>query len=199
MSRAATIIGPADHGRRMSLDEFDTAEGAGGYLYELSRGVITVTDVPPPKHLRQQAAIRFQLEKYHIAHPEKIYCIASGSDCKILIAGLESERHPDLAIYTEAPGDEPDVWSTYTPLLAIEIVSPGSEHRDYEEKPEEYLSFGIKEYWIVDEAEDQMLVLTRYRGAWRPRTVRPGELYEPRILPGLSFDLAEVFAQARAK
>jgi hypothetical protein len=37
-----TIIGPADHGRRMSLDEFDTAVGLEGRLYELSRRVIVV-------------------------------------------------------------------------------------------------------------------------------------------------------------
>jgi Uma2 family endonuclease len=196
MSRTATIIGPADHGRRMSLDEFDTAEGAEGYLYELSRGVITVVDVPHPKHNRQQAAVRFQLEKYHVEHPDRIYHINSGSDCKILIAGLESERHPDLAVYTEAPPDEPDVWSTYTPILAIEIISPGSEHRDYVEKREEYLRFGIKEYWIVDAAKDQMLALRRYRGEWRERVVRPVEIYEPRILPGLRFDLAQVFVEA---
>ena len=44
-----------------------------------------------------------------------------------------------------------------------------------------------------------MLVLSRFRGAWRARAVRPGELYELKVLPGLSFDLAQVFAQARAK
>ncbi len=30
------VIGPEDHGRRMSLDEFDQAVGAEGYLYELN-------------------------------------------------------------------------------------------------------------------------------------------------------------------
>jgi len=42
------IVGPADHGRRMTLDEFDTAEGVEGRLYELSRGEVVVTDVPNP-------------------------------------------------------------------------------------------------------------------------------------------------------
>jgi Uma2 family endonuclease len=197
MSRTATIIGPADHGRRMSLDEFDTAEAVEGYLYELSRGVITVVDVPNPRHYRQQVAIRSQLAAYKVAHPGRIYDVASGGDCKILVAGLESERHPDLAVYTDEPSDDPEVWSTYVPLLVVEIVSSGSTHRDYEEKREEYLRFGVKEYWIVDEARDQMLALRRYRGEWRERVVRPGEVYEPRILPGLRFDLAQVFAQGR--
>jgi hypothetical protein len=62
MSRTTTrIIGPSDYGRLMSLDEFDLAEGRDGSPYELSRGVITVVDVPGPRHLAQVNAIRRRL------------------------------------------------------------------------------------------------------------------------------------------
>jgi Uma2 family endonuclease len=40
-------------------------------------------------------------------------------------------------------------------------VSPGSEVRDYEEKPEEYLAFGVREYWIFDADKETILVLVR--------------------------------------
>ena len=36
------------------------------------------------------------------------------------------------------------------PDLAIEIVSPDSIHRDYEEKRRQYDEAGVKEYWIID-------------------------------------------------
>ncbi len=94
MSRTLTKIGPEDHGRRMSLDEFDQAEGREGYLYELSRGVITVTDVPAPRHLAQVNALKRQIHAYDLAHPDRIHTIASGSECKILLAALESEPPP---------------------------------------------------------------------------------------------------------
>jgi hypothetical protein len=58
MPKTAIKIGPHDRGRRMSLEDFDHAEGQEGYLYELSRGVITVMDVPNPRHLAQVNAIR---------------------------------------------------------------------------------------------------------------------------------------------
>jgi Uma2 family endonuclease len=196
MSRAATIIGPGDHGRRMSLDEFDAAEPVAGRIYELGRGVIIVVDVPNPRHFRIVNAIRLQLTAYQLAHPDKVDAIAGGGECKILVSGLESERHPDIAAYADPPPDDADVWSTYVPLLIVEVVSPGSEHRDYVEKREEYLSFGVKEYWIVDDAKGQMLALTRFRGQWRDRVVHPGEIYPSKVLPGLDFDLAKVFAAA---
>src|SRR4051812_42768201 len=106
MATAAVKIGPEDHGKRMSLDEFDHAEVQEGYLYELGRGVIVVSDVPRPKHMAIVLAIRNQLVLYQAAHPDTIYAIASGSECKILLSNVQSERHPDVSIYTTPPPSE---------------------------------------------------------------------------------------------
>jgi hypothetical protein len=46
----AIRIGPADHGRRMSLEEFREAEEEGGYRDELASGVLEVTYVPGQPH-----------------------------------------------------------------------------------------------------------------------------------------------------
>ena len=45
----------------------------------------------------------------------------------------------------------------------VEIVSHGrrAKQRDYEEKREEYLELGIREYWIVDPEERHVVVLNR--------------------------------------
>ena len=167
MLKAAIKVGPADHGRHMSLAEFDHAEVQEGHLYELGRGVIVVSDVPKKRHLFQVLSIRDQLFAYKLAQPGRIQVIASGSECKILVAGYESERHPDLAIYKTLPPEEgDDFWSTWIPELVIEVVSPGSELRDYQEKREEYLAFGVREYWIFDAGKQEMLVLQRVAGRW---------------------------------
>lgn len=198
MSRTTTTtIGPSDHGRLMSLDEFDRAEGREGYRYELSRGVITVVDVPRPRHLALVSAARRQFAAYDLAHPGRIHGLAGGSDCKILIAELDSERHPDLAIYQTSPPEEgEDVWSQWVPEIVIEVVSPSSRRRDYEEKPEEYLRFGVLEYWIIDADERAMLVHRRSRGRWAGRTICPPDLYRTRLLPGFDFACGAVFEAA---
>ena len=46
MATTRIQIGPADHGRQMTLDEFREAEEEPGYRYELARGVLEVTEVP---------------------------------------------------------------------------------------------------------------------------------------------------------
>jgi len=46
MASTAIRIGPADHGRAMTWQQFQDAEEEPGYLYELVRGVLEVTEVP---------------------------------------------------------------------------------------------------------------------------------------------------------
>ena len=43
-------IGPADHGRTMTLEEFLDADVEEGYRYELARGVLEVNEVPNDPH-----------------------------------------------------------------------------------------------------------------------------------------------------
>lgn len=198
MTRAVVRIGPEDHGRRMTLAEFDQAEVREGHVYELGRGVIVVSGVPNPRHFRQFNSIRMQLAAYQLAHPARLYAVAGGGECKVLVTGLESERHPDIAVYRQPPPeDEQEVWSAWVPELVIEIVSPGSEQRDYEEKREEYLRFGVMEYWVVDEARGEVLALRRLGGAWRERVVRPPQRVESHVLRGFALDVEAVFAAAR--
>ena len=196
MIRAVTKkLGPQDHGRRMSLKEFEPIEVQEGYLYELGRGVVVVSDVPKFRHRRQVSAIRKQFMAFDLSNPNRIYEILAGNECKILVDDLESERHPDLSIYLNPPRKEDD-WRSWIPEIVIEVVSLSSEIRDYEEKREEYLAIGIKEYWIVDSDKGEVLVLRRTRGKWVPRTLKAGDMYETKLLPGFKFDCRKVFEAA---
>ena len=197
MQRTATIIGPEDHGRRMSLAEFDHAATEGG-LYELCRGVVTMIDVPGRKHLAVGNALRRQIYAYDTLHPGVIHSIAGGTDCKISITGLESDRHPDLAIYKTPPPEGTDFWSRWVPEIVIEIVSRGGAERDYVEKREEYLQFGVREYWIVDAKRREVLVLSRSDGQWAEQLVTAQEEHSTPILPDFTLRCAALFAAADA-
>src|SRR3712207_5882933 len=99
LRKPTRAIGPEDNGRRMNLDEFDRATGQEGYVYELNKGVIEVTDAPHPTHLAQVQEVRDQLTAYRLAHPNVIHTIAGSNECKILLGPDQSERHPDLSVY----------------------------------------------------------------------------------------------------
>src|SRR5947209_41232 len=133
------VVGPEHDGQRMSLADFDTADGKPGYLYELSRGIITVTDVPDWTHQLQIHEAHLQFSEYRLHRPKQIALMSEGSGCKVLLSALQSERHPDLSIYMEPPPSAANVWATWIAAIVLEVVSEGSEHRDYVLKPEEYL------------------------------------------------------------
>jgi len=191
-----THVGPQDHGRRMDLADFEHATVQEGYLYELGRGIIEVSDVPHPRHGAQVDELRVQMYAYRAANPGKIHRIAAGNECKILLWDLQSERHPDLAIYLKPRPRGDDFWSRWIPEIVVEIVSLSSQTRDYEDKREEYLRFGIKEYWIFDAPAQGLLVLQRVRGKWRETRLHPPEIHRTKLLPGFDLDCAAVFRAA---
>jgi Uma2 family endonuclease len=188
-------IGPADHGRRMSLDQFESAVGQEGFVYELNKGVIDVTNIPDRRHFARMLSVRNQLIAYQLARPEKIHAVSGSFDNKLLIGTEESERHPDISVYLSPMPDVDEIWSVWVPAIAVEIVSESSAVRDYQEKPPEYLAFGVQEYWIVDGFQRRLTVMSRYRGQWREKVVKPtGKPYSTPHLPGFTLDLKAVFA-----
>ncbi len=198
MQQTAVIVGPQDHGRRMSLDDFEHAEVVPGYHYELGRGVIVVSEVPDPEHAARVYAALRQFVLYEASHPGRVREVHRGADCKLFIRDSDSERHPDVAVYvTPPPSRTSTAWHSWVPAVVVEIVSPDSADRDYCEKREDYLAFGVGEYWIIDPARGEMLVLRRVAERWVERTVRPPETYAPPTLPGLEFSIAPVLNAGR--
>jgi Uma2 family endonuclease len=186
MATTTRRIGPADHGRKMTLDEFIEADFEEGWLYELGRGIIDVTEVPGLSHGRTVYRFARLFIVYDIEHPGIIDYQAGGGECRLRLPGMQSDRHPDQAIYLlpPPPGDN-QPWKRWVPSIVVEIVSQGGEDRDYDEKREEYLRIGVTEYWILDPIKRQLLVLQRFGDVWNEVVVLPGSVYGPFLLPGL--------------
>ncbi|MEK7865566.1 MAG: Uma2 family endonuclease [Planctomycetota bacterium] len=193
MIRAKTQVGPEDHGRRMSLEDFAEADGKPGHLYELARGRVVVVDVPGLPHGFVVQNVNEAIRVFRAANPETIYYIASGSDCALRLPGLQSERHPDLAVYLTGPAEEGSPWESWAPDIAIEVVSRGGETRDYEEKREEYLAAGVREYWIVEPRDQTVLVLTRRADVWAEKKLTSSDKLHTYLLPGFEVRVADLF------
>lgn len=96
------------------------------------------------------------------------------------------------------PPDEPDLWAFWVPEIVVEVVSPSSAERDHVEKREDYLAFGVLEYWIIDAARPHVVVLRRSRGAWAERTIGARGSYRTRLLPGFVLSPRPIFQAAHA-
>jgi Uma2 family endonuclease len=195
--RKQVHVSRQDRGRRMSLDDFDTAEAPEGVVLELHNGVIEAIDFPELPEIRQRLAIRDQLIFYGVNHRDVVVAVATQLESKVVIKSMESECHPEISVYlTPAPKlDAP--WSVWIPGIVVEVVSQASVKRDYEIKPAEYLAFGIQEYWIVDGLRKTMTFKSRRRGQWKTTVCKPAQKFTTPLLPEFVLDLKQVFAAAK--
>jgi Uma2 family endonuclease len=186
MATATRQITRADHGERMAFAEFVDADFEGGhFLYELARGVIVVTEIPGINHGRIVMRLARLFMHYDDAHPGVINYQGGGSECRIRLPGMASDRHPDQAIYLLPPPRERKPWMVWVPSIVVEIVSAGGEERDYVEKREEYLRAGVLEYWIIDPGTPQMKVHQRAGDTWIEAVVAAEAVHATHLLPGL--------------
>lgn len=82
------------------------------------------------------------------------------------------------------------------PLLAVEVVSPGQEVRDYRYKRSEYGARGIAEYWIVDPEADRVTVLTRVEGLYEEAQFTGTATIVSAVCPGLTLTANQILSPA---
>ncbi len=131
MATLTRRIGPNDHGQRSTLDEFIEADFEDGWLYELARGVIDVTQVPGPHHGMIVQKLSDVLTVYDLAHPGLIKYRPWGGACRLRLPGMQSDRHPDYTIYLDTSPPGPSPWTRWIPHIVAEVISRGGEDRDY--------------------------------------------------------------------
>jgi Uma2 family endonuclease len=190
----ATLVrlGPADHDRPMTLEEFYAGHYQEGYQYELIDGKLYVSPLPDLPQGRVEHWIFRKLLRYSDAHPEIINFVYG--KCRVFVPGRRDVTHPepDVTAYKDFPLDLPVEelrWQDVSPILVVEVLSEENPDKDLVRNVELYgLVPSIKEYWILDTREDvehpRLLVYRRGRGRkWQTLSYGPRERYTTRLLP----------------
>ena len=193
MATVTTRLGPADHGLRMSLDEFREADAEEGYRYELARGILEVTQVPNDPHGFIVWNLLSALVLYNQARPGVILRAGEASGFRLWLPAMLSGRNPDVAVVLQ--GTPKDRRGRRPPAFVAEVVSPGAEahERDYVTKREEYLRFGCLEYWILDLEQRRVTVLIRDGDTWAEQVFTNGQVATGLALPGFAVPVADLW------
>ena len=162
-----------------------------GNRYELVSGQLLVTPAPAPRHQAAAAALYDVLAPF--VHDNRLGAIYwSPADLSL---GEDEVLQPDLFVFRLPGGRPPRSWGEITSLvLAIEILSPGTERHDRTVKRRRYQRAGTQEYWVVD--LDRPAI-----ERWRPDAVTAEVATEHLIWlpepegPALTIDLAALFAR----
>jgi Uma2 family endonuclease len=194
MATTAIRIGPADHGRAMTLEEFREADEELGYRYELARGVLEVEEIPEDWHGVIVCHLYTFISAYHHEHPNVILRYGGAGEFRLWLPGMISARNPDVAVVLR--GTPKNLRGRRPPAFVAEVVSKGGETRDYETKRQEYLVFGLLEYWIVDPQARRVMVLVRDGDIWAERLYNTDEIIASVVLPGLQIRVADLWIDA---
>ncbi|MBU2694604.1 Uma2 family endonuclease [Pimelobacter sp. 30-1] len=118
-----------------------------GNRYELIEGEIVVSAAPIPRH--QIAATRLILT-LGAACPDHLEVSHAPFD---VVLGRHTVVQPDVLVLDPEALDDRGLAGP--PLLAVEVLSPSTRHRDLGLKKRVYERAGVAAYWVVDVAGDQ--------------------------------------------
>jgi Uma2 family endonuclease len=108
---------------------------------------------------RRHSAIAREFLVTLVSQLDRKLWAAFGSDLAIDVGDVI--RYPD--VFVEPAAADPDGLASPQPVLVVEVLSPSSEERDLETKPEEYFSIPSLQAYIVA-SQDEAVCLVWLRG-----------------------------------
>lgn len=194
MSTVQLKLGPADHDRPLSLDDFESADYEPGFRYEIIDGRLYVS---PEANFAESVLERWldrKLSRYSEDHPEVINFVAVKSRVFVHKRKRATVPEPDLTAYRDLDLSRPfrDIhWRDLGPLLVAEILVEGDAHKDLTRNLELYFDVpSVREYWVLDGRDDPdeptLIQHRRYGQRWLVRSFPYGSTFATKLLPGFS-------------
>jgi Uma2 family endonuclease len=182
--------------RRFTYEDYLTWKG--DQRWEVIEGAAyAMSPAPSRRHQDISREIEVQIAEY-----------LKGKECKVYYApfdvrlpeGDENEEQietvvqPDILVVCDKSKLD-DKGCLGAPDIVIEILSPDTSTRDKIEKFALYERHGVKEYWIVDPADNTVMVfaLVENREYGKPRIYSEKDSITTPILDEIAIDLKQVF------
>lgn len=181
--------------KKLTLTEFLAYDDGTDTRYELMDGELVEM---PPEADRNNLISLYLLAEFLKFVPLQLM---RHKDTEIVVTGNRLRvRLPDLMILTEElfaaiDGKRATITQDMpSPMLVVEVVSPGkaNEDRDYRYKRSEYAARGIPEYWIIDAAKAQVMVLTLVDGLYGEAVFQGSDRIQSVTFPSLNLTSTQV-------
>jgi Uma2 family endonuclease len=177
----------------LTVADLDAFPDDDGNRYELIEGELFVSRAPGIPHQRVLHNLQMEFGSYLKANPIGILVPGAGaifSDYDAVI--------PDLAFVRNERWDQVVTGEKFTGALdlVIEILSPGTQNRqrDLSAKRKLYGKYGVKEYWIVDSENLEVLVLRLEEEAFEEiATFKSSDELTSSLLPGFQLSVSTIF------
>jgi len=182
-----------DHGRELTLSEYEEAEYAPGFHYEIIEGRLYVSpEANFPEQLLEMW-LRDKLIFYKALHPNIVGTVATKGRVFVSERKKATVPEPDLAVYGPIDLETTDWheihWQDLMPFIVCEVLVEGDFEKDLTRNPALYRQVrSIREYWVLNGSQSVMeptlIVHTRRGKSWAVAHYPYNSIYTTKILPG---------------
>jgi Uma2 family endonuclease len=169
------------------------AELPAGSQYELRH--FNLIDMPAPKRIHQRITGLVYRKLFNFCEQQALGEVFVSPFDVIFDKGNVCQ--PDV-IFLSAPkaGLSTEAGIMGAPDLLVEVVSKGSVVRDYVEKKNDYETFGVAEYWLIDPLSETIIVNALVDGKYNVfSAVEESGTASSSLLAGFTLTFAEVFGE----
>lgn len=168
------------------------------FKYEYSRGQVFAMTGASVRHNTIIASTIIHLGS-RLADQE---CTVTSSDTRIHIASKKSYRYPDVTVFCGEPAYLKGRTDTITnPILLVEVLSPATAMRDYNEKLEEYTQIETLQAYLLIAQEVPKIELFRRHEAdkwlYEYATGLESEISIPLLGTELQLSLAQIYRRVQ--
>jgi Uma2 family endonuclease len=166
-------------------------------MVELIKGKV-FRHAAAPRRIHQEVSLKITTKLYNYLekHPCKVY--ATPFDVRLPVKSKKNEDihtvvQPDICVICD-PEKLDDLGCVGAPDLIVEILSPGNNKKELQNKYEVYEESGVKEYLVIHPNECTLVVYTLIEGKYvSSKLFTHGDKVSSQAVEGFLLDLDEVF------
>ena len=167
-------------------------------MVEIIKGRIFKPAAAAPRRIHQEVTLKVarKFADYLDQKPCKIF--VAPFDVRLPVKSKKNEDidtvvQPDICIVYD-PEKIDELGCLGAPDLVVEILSPGNNKKELQNKYEVYEESGIKEYWVIHPNECTLIIYTLVDGKYYASKIfTHGDKVTSQAVKGFVLDLEEVF------
>lgn len=166
-------------------------------MVELIKGKV-FRQVAAPRRIHQEISGKIFNRLYNFLEGKKCMVYSAPFDVRLPVKSKKHEDidtvvQPDICVVCD-PEKLDDLGCVGAPDLIVEILSPGNNKKELQNKYDVYEESGVKEYWIIHPNECTLIVNSLVDGKYRAsRIFTHGDNVASQAVEGFVLDLEEVF------
>lgn len=181
-------------GKKVSYEEFMEICEKSTLRMEFINGEIILLTSPSISHQEILGRLYLIFHEYFKKEKCRVFLAPFDVHCRKRDIDEPDVMQPDLLVVCDLDNNVTDE-DRYmgTPTLCLEILSNNTRNRDMIDKLNTYRLSGVKEYWIIDPIQNNIMVYSFDNYEIDRYTIFVDGIAQSYVFPGLSADVRELF------